>query len=40
MANKDRSFHESPEKPGGDGWLYSEQQQKLYHFAPNNFFAL
>ena len=25
----DRSFHESPEKAGGEGWLYSEQQQKL-----------
>ena len=32
MANKDRSFHESPEKAGGEGWLYSEQQQKLCHF--------
>ena len=29
MANKDRSFHEAPEKAGGEGWLYSEQQQKL-----------
>ena len=29
MPNKDRSFHESPEKAGGEGWLYSEQQQKL-----------
>ena len=26
MPNKDRSFHESPEKAGGEGWLYSEQQ--------------
>ena len=32
MANKDRSFHEAPEKPGGEGWLYSEQHQKLCHF--------
>ena len=31
-ANKDRSFHESPEKAGCEGWLYSEQQQKLCHF--------
>ena len=29
MPNKDRSFHEAPEKAGGDGWLYSEQQQQL-----------
>ena len=28
MPNKDRSFHESPEKAGGEGWLYSEQQLK------------
>ena len=28
MPNKDRSFHESPAKAGGEGWLYSEQQQK------------
>ena len=34
MPNKDRSFHESPEKAGGEGWLYSEQQQKLCHFKP------
>ena len=27
MPNKDRSFHELPEKAGGEGWLYSEQQQ-------------
>ena len=25
LANKDRSFHEAPEKTGGEGWLYSEQ---------------
>ena len=25
MPNKDRSFHEAPEKAGGEGWLYSEQ---------------
>jgi hypothetical protein len=29
MPNKDRSFHEAPERAGGEGWLYSEQQQKL-----------
>ena len=32
MANKDRSFHEPPEKPGGVGWLYSEEQQLLTQF--------
>ncbi len=35
MANKDRSHHEPPPKPGGEGWLYSEQQQKLCHFKPS-----
>ena len=35
MSNKDRSFHESPQKAGGEGWLYSEQQQKLCHFKPD-----
>ena len=29
MPNKYRSFHEAPQKAGGEGWLYSEQQQKL-----------
>ena len=32
MPNKDRGFHEAPEKVGGGGWLASEQQQKLCHF--------
>ena len=35
MPNKDRSFHEAPAKPGGEGWLFSEQQQKLCHFKPS-----
>ena len=35
MPNKDRSFHESPQKAGGEGWLYSEQLQKLCHFKPD-----
>ena len=35
MPNKDRSFHEAPERAGGEGWLYSEQQQKLCHFKPD-----
>ena len=35
MPNKDRSFHEAPEKSGGEGWLYSEQQQKLYRLKPD-----
>ena len=34
LANKDRSFHESPENACGEGWLYSEQQ-KLCHFKPD-----
>ena len=35
MPNKDHSFHEAPEKAGGEGWLYSEQQQKLCLFKPD-----
>ena len=35
MPNKDRSFHESPQKAGGEGWLYSEQQQKLCYLKPD-----
>ena len=33
--NNDRSFHESPQKAGCEGWLYPEQQQKLCHFKPD-----
>ena len=29
------SFHEAPAKPGGEGWLFSMQQQKLCHFKPS-----
>ena len=32
MPNKDRSYHEPPEKPGGEGWLYSEEQQLRTQF--------
>ena len=35
MANQDSSFHEPLQKPGGEGWLYSQQQQKLCHFKPS-----
>ena len=35
LPNEYPSFHESPEKAGGEGWLYSEQQQKLCHFKPD-----
>ena len=35
MPNKDRSFHESLQKAVGEGWLYSEQQQKLCYFKPD-----
>ena len=34
-TQKDRSFHEAPEKADGEGWLYSEQQQKFCHFKPD-----
>ena len=29
MPNKDLCFHEWPQKAGGEGWLYSEQQRCL-----------
>ena len=35
MPNKDRATNPPPMKPGGEGWLYSEQQQKLCHFKPD-----
>ena len=35
MPNKNRRFHEAPEKAGGEGWLYSEQQQKVVQFKPD-----
>ena len=35
MPNKDRSNHEPPEKPGGEGWLFSEQHQLLSQFRPS-----
>ena len=34
MPNKDRSFHEAPAKPGGEGWLFNQQQERLVHFKP------
>lgn len=35
QPNKNLSFHEAPEKAGGEGWLHSEQQQKLCRFKPD-----
>ncbi len=35
MPNKDRSSHEPPEQRCGEGWLYSEQQQKIVQFKPD-----
>ena len=35
MGYKDRSFHEPPPKPVGEGLLYSKQQQKPFHFKPS-----
>ena len=32
MPNKNRSYHELDEKPNGEGWLYSEEQQLLTQF--------
>ena len=34
VTNKDLSFHKSQQRASGEGWLYSEQQQKLFHFEP------
>ena len=39
MFKEGPRYGDNPAKPGRDGWLYSEQQQKLRYFAPNNFFA-
>jgi len=36
MPNKDRSFHESPQKAGGEGLLYSEQQLQRATTEPNS----
>ena len=36
IPNKDRSYHEPPEKPGGEGWLYSEEQQLKIITLSNN----
>ncbi len=32
MPNKDRSINPAPEKPGGEGWLVSPEQQLLCQF--------
>ena len=40
MANMDRSFHESPEKAGGEKWLYFEfESQPLIHDAESIFLS-
>jgi len=28
-------YYDKPEKADGEGWLYSEQEQKLCHFKPD-----
>ena len=35
MPNNGRGIPEAPEKAGGGGWMYSDQQQKLCHFKPD-----
>ncbi|WP_115131786.1 DUF1651 domain-containing protein [Synechococcus sp. N26] len=35
MFKEDSRYEDSPAKSGGEGWLYSEQQQKLCHFKPD-----
>ncbi|AHF64628.1 hypothetical protein Syncc8109_2304 [Synechococcus sp. WH 8109] len=32
MSNKDRGFYGALENAGCNGWIYFEQQQKLFHF--------
>ena len=33
--NKNRATNPPPEKPGGEGWLVSADQQKLVQFKPS-----
>ncbi len=35
MPCKDRATYEAQEKPGGEGWLVSDQQQLDYPFKPD-----
>ena len=35
MPNKDRSFHEAPEKAGGGGGCTPSSSQKLCHLKPD-----
>ena len=35
MPNKDRATNPPPEKPGGEGWLVSPEQQLLCQFKPD-----
>jgi len=35
MPSKDRATNHPPEKPGGEGWLVSAEQQKLVQFKPD-----
>ena len=34
MPNKDRGTNPPPEKPGNEGGLFSQQQERLVHFKP------
>ena len=36
MANKDRATNPPPEKPGGEGWLVSPEQQLVCQFKPDS----
>ncbi|MDA9700184.1 hypothetical protein N9U74_03365 [Synechococcus sp. AH-736-M02] len=36
MANKDRATNPPPEKPSGEGWLVSPEQQLLCQFKPDS----
>nr|WP_115093539.1 DUF1651 domain-containing protein [Synechococcus sp. UW106] len=36
MPSKDRATNPPPEKPGGEGWLVSLEQQLLCQFKPDS----
>ena len=36
MANKDRATNPPPEKPGGEGWLVSPEQQLVCQFKADS----
>ena len=35
MSKEAPRYGDNPAKPGGEGWLYSKQQQKVVQFKPD-----